>query len=77
VVALHAAVAAGEEEAAARLQARLTAAESGYREVGTSMPAALKAALQLDGVLTERWCRPPLRSVPPAALDRVRTAGVR
>jgi 4-hydroxy-tetrahydrodipicolinate synthase len=77
VVALHAAVAAGEEEAAARLQARLTAVESGYREVGTSMPAALKAALQLDGVLTERWCRPPLRSVPPAALDRVRTAGVR
>jgi hypothetical protein len=41
------------------------------------MPAALKAALQLDGVLTERWCRPPLRSVAPAGLDRVRTALLR
>jgi hypothetical protein len=37
----------------------------------------LKAALQLDGVLTERWCRPPLRSVAPGGLDRVRTALLR
>jgi 4-hydroxy-tetrahydrodipicolinate synthase len=77
VTALHAAVAAGARAEAARLQERLTAATAGLGAVGVSMPAALKAALQLDGVLTERWCRPPLRSVPPPALDRVRTALLR
>jgi 4-hydroxy-tetrahydrodipicolinate synthase len=77
VTALHAAVAAGDLVEAARLQARLTAVSAGLGAVGASMPAALKAALQLDGVLTERWCRPPLRSVPAAALDKVRTALLR
>jgi 4-hydroxy-tetrahydrodipicolinate synthase len=77
VTALHAAVAAGDLVEAARLQARLTAVSAGLGAVGASMPAALKAALQLDGVLTERWCRPPLRSVPTAALDKVRTALLR
>jgi 4-hydroxy-tetrahydrodipicolinate synthase len=77
VTALHAAVAAGDLAAAARRQERLTAVSAGLAAVGTSMPAALKAALQLDGVLVERWCRPPLRSVAPAGLDRVRTALLR
>jgi 4-hydroxy-tetrahydrodipicolinate synthase len=77
VVALHAAVAAGETAEAARLQERLTAVTAGLRDVGASMPAALKAALQLEGVLTERWCRPPLRSVASDALDKVRTAVLR
>jgi 4-hydroxy-tetrahydrodipicolinate synthase len=77
VTALHAAVTAGDEAEAARRQERLTAASAGLGAVGASMPAALKAALQLDGVLTERWCRPPLRSVAPAALDKVRTALLR
>lgn len=77
VTALHAAVAAGALAEASRRQERLTAVTAGLGAVGGSMPAALKAALQLDGVLTERWCRPPLRSVPPPALDRVRTALLR
>jgi 4-hydroxy-tetrahydrodipicolinate synthase len=77
VTALHAAVAAGDLAAAARRQERLTAVSAGLAAVGVSMQAALKAALQLDGVLTERWCRPPLRSVAPAGLDRVRTALLR
>jgi 4-hydroxy-tetrahydrodipicolinate synthase len=77
VTALHAAVAAGDLAAAARRQERLTAVSAGLAAVGVSMPAALKATLQLDGVLTERWCRPPLRSVAPAGLDRVRTALLR
>jgi 4-hydroxy-tetrahydrodipicolinate synthase len=74
VVALHAAVAAGDGGEAARLQERLSAVGAGLRAVGTSTPAALKAALQLEGLLAERWCRPPLRSVVPAVLDKVRTA---
>jgi dihydrodipicolinate synthase/N-acetylneuraminate lyase len=41
------------------------------------VPAVLKAALQLDGLITERWCRPPLRSIPPQRLDQVRTALMR
>ncbi len=77
VTALHAAVAAGDAAEAARRQERLAAVSAGLTSVGGSMPAALKAALQLDGVLTERWCRPPLRSIPPAALDKVRTALLR
>jgi 4-hydroxy-tetrahydrodipicolinate synthase len=77
VTALHAAVAAGDLVEAARRQEQLTAVSAGLGAVGASMPAALKAALQLDGVLTERWCRPPLRSVPPPALDKVRTALLR
>ena len=74
VVALHEAVAAGENERAAELQERLTRVNEGLGRVGSSLPAALKAALQLEGVITERWCRPPLGSVPPERLDLVRTA---
>ncbi len=74
VVSLHAAVAAADEVGAAELQRRLATISDGLAKVGTSMPAALKAALQLEGVITERWCRPPLGSVPPDRLDLVRTA---
>jgi dihydrodipicolinate synthase/N-acetylneuraminate lyase len=74
VVALHDAVAGGDRSEAARLQAALTRVSDGIGAAGASTPAVLKAALQLDGVLAERWCRPPLRSVGPPALDRVRTA---
>lgn len=59
------------------LQASLAAAELGLRAVGSSLAAAIKAALQLDGRLDERWCVPPLDSVPPSRLDRVRTALMR
>jgi 4-hydroxy-tetrahydrodipicolinate synthase len=74
VVALHAAVAAGDEVAAGRAQDGLRRASDGIGRVGSSVPAVLKAALQLEGVLDERWCVPPLRSVPPTRLDHVRTA---
>ncbi len=77
VVRLHEAVAAGDDEAAATHQNSLTRVTEGLGRVGTSMPAALKAAMQLDGVLVERWCRPPLSSVPPDRLDRVRSALLR
>lgn len=73
-VGLHAAVAAGDGERAGELQRRLTATTEGLHRVGRSMPAGLKAALQLDGVIAERWCVPPLDSVPPDRLDLVRTA---
>jgi dihydrodipicolinate synthase/N-acetylneuraminate lyase len=76
VVALHAAVAAGDDEAD-ELQRRLTRLGADVAEVGASTPAVLKAALQLDGVLDERWCSPPLSSVPPNRLDHVRTALLR
>lgn len=74
VVALHQAVAHADEPRAEELQQRLATTSDGLAKVGTSMPAALKAALQLEGVITERWCRPPLGSVPPERLDLVRTA---
>ncbi len=77
VVRLHEAVAAGDGQAVATHQDTLTRVTEGLGRVGTSMPAALKAAMQLDGVLVERWCRPPLGSVPADRLDRVRSALLR
>lgn len=79
IVALHGAVAAGADGDAevARLQAGLTRLIAGIAAVGASVPAVLKAALQLDGVLGERWCTPPLASVPGNRLDHVRTAMLR
>lgn len=74
VVALHTAVAAGDREAAEGAQAALTRTTERLLVVGASLPATLKAALQLEGVVAERWCRPPLRSVGPGQLDRIRTA---
>lgn len=74
VVSLHEAVAAGDTAGAAEHQAALTRLSDGIAAAGASVPAVLKAALQLDGVITERWCRPPLQSVGPGRLDRVRTA---
>lgn len=74
VVALHDAVATGDADRASQLQDRLTRLSEAVGGVGASVPAALKAALQLDGVIAERWCRPPLHSVAPSRLDRVRTA---
>lgn len=74
VVALHEAVVSGSTERAGRLQERLTRLGEGVGGAGASVPAVLKAALQLDGVIAERWCRPPLRSVSGHRLDRVRTA---
>lgn len=76
IVALHAAVQAADD-AAARLQASLTSCESGLAALGVSMPAALKAAVQLEGRIAERWCAPPLRSLAPNRLDGVRTAMLR
>jgi dihydrodipicolinate synthase/N-acetylneuraminate lyase len=74
VVALHEAVAAGQAGQAEQLQRSLTRASEAVAASGASVPAVLKAALQLDGLIAERWCRPPLRSLDPARLDRVRTA---
>ena len=74
VVELHAAVADGDPARAADLQRGLTRLSDGIGAVGASVPAVLKAALQLDGVIAERWCRPPLRSLDSKRLDRVRTA---
>jgi dihydrodipicolinate synthase/N-acetylneuraminate lyase len=74
VVALHEAVAAGDMERARDLQAGLTRLSDGIGSAGASVPATIKAALQLDGVIAERWCRPPLRSLDSKRLDRVRTA---
>lgn len=74
VVALHEAVAAGDTARAHQLQAALTRLSEGIGAAGASVPATLKAALQLDGVIAERWCRPPLRSLDSKRLDRVRTA---
>lgn len=77
VVAIHQAVGAGDRDEAARLQDALTRTSDALTTAGASLQAVLKAAMQLDGVVTERWCVPPLASVPPAHLDRVRTALVR
>jgi dihydrodipicolinate synthase/N-acetylneuraminate lyase len=74
VVALHEAVAAGDTQRAKTLQAGLTRLSDGIGSAGASVPATIKAALQLDGVIAERWCRPPLRSLDSKRLDRVRTA---
>jgi 4-hydroxy-tetrahydrodipicolinate synthase len=77
VVALHAAVEVGDDPEAARLQASLAALTGALGGLGTSTPATLKAILQLEGAISERWCRPPLRSIPPARLDHVRSALLR
>ncbi|MFA9446727.1 dihydrodipicolinate synthase family protein [Egicoccus sp. AB-alg6-2] len=77
VVALHAAVGAGDDAEASRLQASITRTVEAIGAVAASTPAVLKAALQLDGLVTERWCRPPLHSIPPARLDHVRSALLR
>ena len=77
VTGLHAAVAAGDAPRAERLQAALTRLSAAIGEVTGSVPATLKAVLQLDGVIAERWCRSPLASVPPDRLDQVRTALLR
>lgn len=74
VVALHEAVAAGQRDRAGELQRSLTRHWEGITAAGASVPAVLKAALQLDGIIEERWCRPPLRSLDTRRLDRVRTA---
>jgi 4-hydroxy-tetrahydrodipicolinate synthase len=74
VAALHEAVAAGDDAAAGRHQTALTHASEALSGLDSSLPATLKAVLQLEGVVTERWCRAPLRSVPPARLDHVRSA---
>jgi 4-hydroxy-tetrahydrodipicolinate synthase len=77
VVALHAAVMTGDDAAAEQMQAALTRTSETFATVGSSLQATIKAALQLEGVITERWCRAPLRSVGPGQLDRVRTALMR
>lgn len=77
VVALLDAVDDGDAAAAAELEASLAAAEAALGAAGGSLPAAIKAALQLAGRLDERWCVPPLASVPGSRLDRVRTALLR
>jgi dihydrodipicolinate synthase/N-acetylneuraminate lyase len=76
IAALHAAVPTDARKAE-RLQGQLARLERAVRGVGASTPAALKAALQLDGLIAERWCRPPLASIPPNRLDQVRTALLR
>ena len=68
---------AEELDAVATHQRSLATLAEALTEVDASMPATLKAALQLQGTLTERWCRPPLRSVDGRRLDRVRTALLR
>lgn len=77
VTGLHAAVAAGDTARAAHLQEALRRISEAVGAAGGSVPAVLKAALQLDGIITERWCAPPLRSIEPRHLDHVRTALVR
>lgn len=74
VVRLHGAVAAGDQTEAQRLQQAIARTSAAIDAVDASVQAVLKAALQLDGVLTERWCVAPLQSVPSARLDQVRTA---
>lgn len=75
--ALHEAVSSGDTAAAARHQDALAATATALASIDASTPAALKAALQLTGSITERWCRPPLRSLTGKQLDRVRTALLR
>jgi 4-hydroxy-tetrahydrodipicolinate synthase len=77
VASLHAAADAEDLAQADRRQDSLSRLSDAIAGVGASVPAVLKAALQLEGVVTERWCRPPLRSIDPSRLDRVRTALLR
>jgi 4-hydroxy-tetrahydrodipicolinate synthase len=77
VLALTAAVAGGEDDEVDRLQDALAGCERTLRSVPASMAAAVKAAMQLEGRLDERWCVPPLRSVPASQIDLVRTALLR
>lgn len=77
VTQLWRAIAAGDDAAATRHQQTLTATSEALAAVPGSTPAVLKAALQLRGLIEERWCRPPLRSIGPGTLDRVRTALLR
>ncbi|HSK25087.1 MAG TPA: dihydrodipicolinate synthase family protein [Egicoccus sp.] len=74
VVRLHAAVTAGDTTEAERLQQAISRTSTAIGAVASSMQAVIKAALQLEGVLTERWCVAPLMSVPTGRLDQVRTA---
>ena len=76
-VALTAAAVEGDTEKVAALQEHLTRLVRAVGEVGAAVPAVLKAALQLDGRIAERWCTPPLASVPGNRLDAVRTAMLR
>ena len=76
-VALTTAMATGDTERVAALQEQLTRLTRAVGEVGASVPAVLKAALQLDGRIAQRWCTPPLASVPGNRLDAVRTAMLR
>lgn len=78
ILELHRAVAdAPDGDTARQLQGSLTACETALGALPGSMPAALKAALQLTGLVPERWCAPPLRSVEGRHLDIVRTALMR
>ena len=77
VTALHRAHRDGELATVARHQATLTATAEALSGVTGSTPAVLKAALQLHGRIEERWCRPPLQSLPGRSLDAVRTALLR
>ena len=77
ILDLHGAVADEDPTATDRLQVALTATEQALHKVPGSMPAAVKAAMQLEGTLDERWCLPPLRSVSGGHLDLVRTALLR
>ena len=77
VLALHGAVDVGDDTEVDRLQASITGAEEALRAAPGSMSAAVKAAMQLEGRLDERYCVPPLRSVPGSQLDLVRTALLR
>jgi 4-hydroxy-tetrahydrodipicolinate synthase len=77
VVAAHAAVAAGDDVEADRRSDELARSMAGLTATGHGLAATIKAALQLDGVITERWCAPPLHSVPTPRLDRIRTARLR
>lgn len=77
VAALLRGVDDGNDATADESQASLAAAEAALQAVGGSLAAAIKAALQLAGRLDERWCMPPLASVPGNRLDRVRTALLR
>ena len=77
VLDLHAAVASGDDDQVERLQSSLADCEHALRAVPASMPAAVKAAMQLAGTLDERWCVAPLRSVSGGQLDLVRTALLR
>lgn len=73
-VELTAAAAAQDTQRVATLQDGLTRLSGAIGQVGASVPAVLKAALQLQGRIDERWCTPPLASVPGRRLDAVRTA---